>query len=164
MRRKLNYELIEHLYESGLSTYEIAHAYNLKPNTIRHYLWRTGKIRKSPGIKTEKQVASALEKLGHKVKKQKGDNKYDLLVNGKRVDVKKATLNNKWGYKFEINHKESKLDNRDIIDYYLLVFCSDIKEVYSLDPEFTKHVSRSIGFPKEPTGSRLYPLQFVCYL
>lgn len=131
-------EPIHNLYFQGLSTSQVAKALGKTKASVKQYLYTRGLLRRALGRDIEEEVAIWLEKEGYHIVRQKGDHHFDLLVDGKKVDVKSSKVHfdksdGSYSYCFEIRHKQNL--NKDIadLDYFFLVFISETsKSLYKL--------------------------------
>lgn len=127
------------LHESGLSTREIAEKLGVTKNGVISVLRYWGKCRRAPGVEWEDKVESAMTMFGHDVQRMPGDHPFDFVIDGQHVEVKSAAshVQNKYGttaYGFDINHKDSAVNNLPLVDYYLLVFTDKpLVPMYRLD-------------------------------
>jgi len=159
-----------YLYMNGESSYSIARLLNIDASYVRSIIKKAG-IARNPGRDIEKLVRNKLLKEGHQVEQMKGDYPFDLLVDGKRIDVKSAslTINNKkancFGYKFQIqdgSHRKTMKDFKKLIDEFYLVFL-DLPDqpIYSIDSQVI-NANYTISIP--PTFATKYPIKFMGYL
>jgi len=139
------------------STYEIGELLGVLPNTVICNLRYHGKLRKAQGRDIEEQVAKFFEdKHGYKVERQRGDARFDLLVNNMvRVEVKSSHLCKNGRYVFDLqHHKSSRKNYQNETDIVVFVFldepgrpmytlhASDVPDIGILsvkDPENSKH-------------------------
>lgn len=134
--------------EGGISVKAIAKLLGEKVNTVLVNLRNHGVLRRSAGRDIEELVAQWLEKQGKIVVRQRGDAPFDLLVDGKRIDVKSshAHINDKSRpnylmYQFVIFHRQRKFakDYQKELDLFYLVFLNEEgRPIYALAPKFIK--------------------------
>lgn len=156
------------LYSSGMSTYEIAKHLKKSPAAVRAVLRRWGFIKPSLGTIVENKVEKWLIGNGKKVIRQKGDAPFDMLVNGKRIDVKSANLciqkNQKPCYKFQL-HDGANSGEKDLssyIDFFYLVFLGKSgTPIYSLDIE---QVTANYTLSIPDSNKTKYELKFMGFL
>lgn len=158
----INYIIDLHLKEN-LSTAQIGAMLNIKKNTVLKSLRRANVLKRSLGLDVEDQVIQFLRQKGLTVLKQKGDCTFDILLDGKRVDIKSAHKHKKYGYYFEIKHKLSLFtDYRKDIDYFLLVFLDEPHApIYRLESSQI-NVKRNLHI--QNLKSTKYPIDLVGYL
>lgn len=149
------------MHLNGKSTREIADELKMKKNTVIKILKYHKLLKQASGVEFEELVARFFENNGSVVERQRGDMYFDLLIDGKKVDVKSAILNKKENRShFEIKHRKSKGFNARKIDYYILVFKS-LKNMpaYKLYANEVFHKSISLGNPKESNSK--YNLYYI---
>ena len=86
------------LHKSGMSTSELAEIFGIKKNSVISLLTHWGALKPTLGIETEKRVVKFLKDKGHRVKRMRGDWRYDAEVDGKKVDIKSSGLHNYRGH------------------------------------------------------------------
>ena len=117
----------------GMSTAQIALLLGLKKNSVLQALRYRGVLRKALGVDIEEKVAQWYERRGMVVKRQRGDNPFDLMISGERYDVKSAhkTVTDKYGnnaYKIQLQSRKTRKSDKDFskhIDWFLFVFLDD---------------------------------------
>lgn len=146
-------KLIIELHEIGYSTRNIAEMFDMKKNSVIKTLQFHGKLRQAPGIAIEKEVAQRL-----RAKRMPGDHYFDLLWQGKKIDVKSSKKYNDGSYRFMLDTKSSKKRKSNyLVDSYILVK-TDTREMYLLNSrdlaEFQTmlNISQTTKYNLEPLG------------
>lgn len=165
MSKSLMPDNYQHLHlKNHASTAEIAELTGTKKNTVISILRYRGVLRRAPGRDIEEEVAQWYERQGNCVLRQRGDAPYDLLINGKRVDVKSAHLSKDGSYSFAIRHDERKSlkDLSAELDYFYLVFLSENGcPIYRLS---SHDISVKRDLKIHNIFNTKYPLQLLGYL
>lgn len=139
---KLNHGLIIKEYESGKSCREIAKNLDCTRWAIEWVIRKKSKMRNHLGFEIEDLVFNKLTKSGYSVTQSEyRTSPYDLMVNGKRIDVKCAhktfdKYSNRERYCFQLqditNRKSEKKLNEEIDEFYFVFLDEKNIPVYSL--------------------------------
>jgi hypothetical protein len=158
----MNINKIINLYKKGLSINKISKLLSINRDRVRAILTYRGLTRLAPGRAMEKKVATFLEDRGHKVERQKGDRPFDLLVDGKRIDVKSAHLSGKFldGWRFEMQHDFSreKIHANFIDEFYLVFMENENNRIFCLDSNEV-HVKKMLRIPR--SFNTKYNLKYI---
>lgn len=141
-------------YRHGMSTYNLAKTIRLPVSSIRRYLYDKGLIRRAPGRDIEDQVVAWAKKKGHRVFQLAGDEPYDALVDGVRVQIKSANPStedkpHKKSYRFEINHDLARNNNKpsDRFDELWLVLLPS-RQIVSLPARDIDRLKSILSLPQ----------------
>lgn len=158
------------MYKSGHSSYEIARKFNVSRSNVCSLLKRHGIQRRHLGDDVELEVMNFLIDKGKRVEHLEGNSPYDLLVNGKKIDVKSASLSyDKWNkknsYVFQLQDRWNRTESKDLqnkVDYFYLVFLSiENRPIYILD---SKDVEAKQTLRIYEHLKTKYPIKLLGYL
>lgn len=145
--------------KSNLSTYRIAKMFNMKANSIIVLLRNKGLLRKNIGWETENAVIDWFQTKGMNPICQRGDAPFDILLAGKRIDIKGGheASNGRYHFGWQYTKTIHKKTSEDL-DQLLLVFLDEDKRpMYLVNFSDIEHlVSLNIRF-----RSPKYPMTFL---
>lgn len=174
MNKSKNTNYIISLYKRGLSTYRIASILHRKQNSIYQLIRNHNCLRKQLPIIIENLVVRWLENNGKRPLHQKGDSRYDIILNNIRIDIKMSSLikyKTKTGefesYYFELKHDNigsKDYDYHDNIDIFYLVLYDKLSNklpIYEIESKYIQ-VKKTLAIPKSLKTK--YPINLIGFL